>query len=143
MSEATIAPSRQKRPLWKAALLGALAPYAIVLLIAILIDALFWELGDVTGTQRLAQIALIAGQVTLAFASVQILLVAMMAFAERRHPQPPPAWLLAGVIATTPMVLYALWPNVQFNTTGVMIIYCFGMATAAITRHLRHGGRWE
>lgn len=142
MSDATIDRRQPRRPLWKAALLGAIPPLAVALTIALLIDAMFWELGDLTGAQRLGQVALIVAQVATAFASIQILLVAMMSVAERRHPQPPPAWLLAGVIATTPMIVYMMWPNIPYNPTGVLIVYGFGMAAAAITRHLRHGGRW-
>ena len=146
-----------RRPLWQAALLGGIAPMLLAWAIAVGMRQLIiaqLEEGHVFEGDGREHIERPAAMLTsgwfydvgvmlmwfaIAFLSIQLLLFLFAAIAERRKPQPPVAWLCAGVAATTPLVLYAIWPNADVPSWQILTVYFFGIAAAWITRKLRYG----
>lgn len=132
----------------RAWLLGALPPFAIAAPIAVIarevvtyaLDRGHLPTLDAGWLGDVASLVLIVASVALA---IQGTVIAVMAVAERSGPKPPPAWLLAGVVATTPLILYMLWPNQPVHMLYVLSVYALGMIGAAAGRRIRHGREWE
>jgi len=137
------APSR--RPLWQAALLGGVPPVLVAWALAVALRQ--YVIGMVHGASAaltlsggtLHDIGVMLLSFVVAFLGVQILIFLFAVVAERHHPRPTVAWLCAGVIATTPLVLYSIWPDANVPTWQIIFVYFFGIAAAWITRRLRHG----
>jgi hypothetical protein len=142
MTEVTL----PRRPLWQAALLGGLGPMLVAWFCAVAIRQ--YVIGMVHGASVAMLLTLGAlsdiGKMLLAFAIaffvVELILVVIVSIAERRRVQPPTFWLCAGVVATTPLVLYSVWPDASaVPTWQILFVYFFGIAAAWITRRLRYG----
>lgn len=146
------------RPLWLAALLGGIGPMLVAWLIAV--GAREWWIAELEqghvfegdGRERIERPAAILTSgwfsdvgtmlmwFVVAFLVIQLLLLLVMSVAERRSVQPTVAWLCAGVAATTPLVLYSVWPDASLVPTWqILVVYSFGIAAAWTTRRLRYG----
>ena len=135
-----------RRPLWRAALLGGLGPMLAAWLCAVAIRQ--YVIGMVHGANAattltfgtLGDIATMFFWFAIAFFVVQLILVIIVTVAERHRVQPTTFWLCAGVAATTPMVVYSIWPDASaVPTWQILFVYFFGIAAAWTTRRLRHG----
>ena len=146
-----------RRPLWLATLLGGIGPMLVAWLIAVVMRQLWiaeldqGHMFEGDGKEHIERPAAMftsgwfadVGEMlmwfAIAFLGVQVLLFLFVKIAERRHAQPPVAWLCAGVVATTPLVLYSIWPDANVPTWQILFVYFFGIAAAWITRRLRYG----
>ena len=146
------------RPLWLAALLGGTGPALTAWLVAVGVREWWISVFDeghvfegdgphdprrparmFTG-EWFGDVGTMLMWFAVAFLVMQVLLFLAMSVAERRQPQPPVAWLCAGVAATTPLVLYSVWPDAsQVPTWQILFVYFFGIAAAWTTRRLRYG----
>lgn len=132
----------------RAWLLGALLPFAIAAPIAVVArEVVTYALDrgrlpslDAGWLTEVVSLVVLVASVALA---IQGIVVAIMALAERNGPKAAPAWLLAGVVATTPLVLYMLWPNQPVHKLQVLAVYGLGMIGAAAGRRIRHGKETE
>ena len=145
-----------RRPLWLAALLGGIPPVLLVWISAVIVRQFMVAAAEQAhlydeGSGLTRPAAMLSGgwfqdigsmlfAFVIAFLGVQFLLFLVMTVAERRQVQPPVAWLCAGVAATTPLVLYSVWPDASaVPNWQILMVYSFGLAAAWITRRLRHG----
>jgi hypothetical protein len=80
-----------------------------------------------TATPAIAEIAL----------PTALLLVAIMAFAERASVQSFSRWMAAGFVASTPATLYLA----RVTDSLDILVYCFGLLGTAVAYFIRHGGR--
>jgi hypothetical protein len=146
------------RPLWQAALLGAIPPMLLAWAtavgvrewwISVLDKGHVFEGDGPYAARRPAEmftggwfvdVGTMLMWFAVAFLGVQLLLFIAMSIAERRQPQPTVAWLCAGVAATTPLVLYSVWPDASLVPTWqILIVYAVGIGAAWFTRRLRYG----
>lgn len=135
-----------RRPLWQAGLLGGLGPTLVAWLCAVAVRQ--YVIATVHGANAamtfgggtLGDIATMLFSFAIAFLVVELILLIIVSIAERRRVQPPTFWLCAGVAATTPLVLYSIWPDASaVPTWQILFVYAFGIAAAWTTRRLRHG----
>lgn len=149
MAAGAVTMARHRSGSWlRAWLLGAMPPFAIAAPIAVVVrdvvnyalDRGRWPSPDAVWLTEVAGLVLLVALVALA---VQGVVIAVMALAERNGPKVAPVWLLAGVIATTPLVLYMLWPNQPVHKLQVLAVYGLGMIGAAAGRRIRHGKESE
>jgi len=135
-----------RRPLWQAALLGGIGPMFVAWFCAVAIRQYVIATVHGAGVAMTLTLGTLSdiGKMLLAFALaffvVELILVIVVSIAERRRIQPPTFWLCAGVVATTPLVLYSIWPDASaVPTWQILFVYAFGIAAAWITRRLHHG----
>jgi len=128
------------RPWWLVWLGGALAPAALGLTILQALSLIVPPLPHRPHPDNI-QVYILANDAPL-FAAIALptglLLVAIMAFAERAHPQPFGRWIAAGFAASTPMALYLA---ASVTTWLGVLLYGFGLLGTAIAYRIRHGGR--
>lgn len=143
MSEAAIPEAAMTpRPWWFVGPIAALVPMAFGLALFEGLSFVFPPRNDVPDTASLHWQVLVSAFPVIAAIAVPTatLLVAIMAFAERRASQPWSRWAAAGIAATTPVALYVAAQGV--GSLGVFL-FGFGLLGTGITYVARHGGRIE